>query len=67
MFIVKDWFSKVSDKFINLLKDEEGVTAIEYALIASLISVAIVLTIIITGNFVGAMFIKILNALIGVF
>jgi pilus assembly protein Flp/PilA len=32
-------------KLIRFLKDEEGVTAIEYGLIAALIAVAIVLTV----------------------
>ena len=66
MFLVKDLFSKVDDIFWSLLKNEEGVTGIEYALIASLISVAIVFTIIATGDAVGIMYTTILNALIGV-
>lgn len=41
---------------MNLLKDEEGVTAIEYALIAALIGVAIVATVTLVGNEVNATF-----------
>ena len=42
--------------FRRLLKDQSGVTAIEYGLIASLIAVAIVAALIAVGTDLNAMF-----------
>ena len=41
---------------MNFINDEEGVTAIEYGLIASLIAVAIIAAITITGTTLSSMF-----------
>lgn len=49
----------------RFLKDEEGVTAIEYALIASLIAVVIIVAVTATGQGVRGVFIAICNALGG--
>jgi pilus assembly protein Flp/PilA len=47
-------------RFVN---DEEGVTAIEYALIASLIAVVIIVAVTGTGTNVKAVFTKVCTAL----
>ena len=56
-------------KFINalrkLLRDEEGVTAIEYALIASLIAIAVIVTVTQVGNQLNIVFNKVCNAVKG--
>ena len=41
---------------MRFFKDEEGVTAIEYSLIAALIGVAIVVTVMAVGGSVNAVF-----------
>ena len=38
------------EKLIRFLKDEEGVTAIEYGLIAALIAVVIIVAVSLVGN-----------------
>ena len=43
-------------KLIRLLKGEEGVTAIEYGLIAALIAVAIIVSITLVGTQLGVTF-----------
>jgi len=43
-------------KLLNLLKDESGATAIEYGLIAALISVAIIAVLILLGGNLGQTF-----------
>ncbi len=43
-------------KFIKFLKDEEGVTALEYGLIAALIAVAIIGAVTILGGKVSTTF-----------
>jgi len=43
-------------KFIKFLKDEEGVTAIEYGLIAALIAVVIILAVTSVGTNLTAVF-----------
>lgn len=48
---------------VNFIKDEEGVTAIEYGLIASLIAVAIITAVTLTGTKLSAMFTAITAAL----
>lgn len=47
----------------RFIRDEEGVTAIEYALIASLIAVVIILAVSTVGKDVNNTFQKIANAL----
>lgn len=54
---------KVIQKFI---RDEEGVTAIEYGLIAALIAVAIIATVTLVGSELDKTFEKIKNELIKV-
>ena len=50
----------------RLLRDEEGVTAIEYALIAALIAVFIIASVQIVGTQLAIVFGKVSNALIAV-
>ena len=50
---------------VNFIKDEEGVTAIEYGLIAALIAVAIILAVTATGTSLKNIFFKISGALGG--
>ncbi|NMM20022.1 MAG: Flp family type IVb pilin [Rhodoferax sp.] len=47
----------------NFLSDEEGVTAIEYGLIAALIAVAVIATVYLVGQELDKVFIKIKNCL----
>lgn len=49
--------------FRRLLKDQSGVTAIEYGLIASLIAVAIVATVAIVGSDLNTTFQNVANNL----
>ena len=49
--------------FVRLLRDELGVTAIEYGLIAGLISVTILLTVTAIGTNLNALFTTIAAAL----
>lgn len=49
----------------RFVKDEEGVTAIEYALIASLIAVVIIAAVSSTGTRVNCTFLKVVSALGG--
>jgi pilus assembly protein Flp/PilA len=49
--------------FVRFLKDESGVTAIEYGLIAGLISVVIILTVTAIGTGLQGVFQNIANAL----
>jgi len=53
------------EKLISFLMDEEGVTAIEYSLIAALIAVVIILAVTQTGKAVNNTFSKVASALIG--
>lgn len=48
----------------NFLRDEEGVTAIEYGLIAALIAVAVIATVYLVGAELDKVFVKIKNCLI---
>ena len=56
-------------QFLNALqrfvRDEEGVTAIEYALIATLIAIAVIATVTLVGNQLNVVFTNICNALKG--
>lgn len=47
----------------KFIRDEEGVTAIEYGLIAALVSIAILATLKLMGPALDAIFVKILTAL----
>ncbi len=58
---MKNLYSGIQ-RFVN---NEEGVTAIEYALIASLIAVVIILAVTATGTAVNQVFIDICSALSG--
>ncbi|WKU19609.1 Flp family type IVb pilin [Advenella alkanexedens] len=46
----------MKDQLIKFWKDEEGATAIEYALIAGLIAVVIIAALTTLGNQIGGMF-----------
>lgn len=48
----------------RFLADEEGVTAVEYGLIAALIAVAVIATVYLVGQELNKTFIKIKNCLI---
>jgi pilus assembly protein Flp/PilA len=50
-------------KLITLVKNEEGATAIEYGLIASLIAVAIVGVLLTLGPALSGVFLQVQNAL----
>lgn len=50
-------------KFIKFLRDEEGVTAIEYGLIAALIAVVIILAVTQTGTAIRGVFEAVVAAL----
>ncbi len=52
-------------QILNLVRDERGVTAIEYALIASLIAVAIITAVTAVGTDITAVFTNIGTALAG--
>lgn len=49
----------------KFLRDEEGVTAIEYGLIAALIAVAVIITVTLLGNKLDAVFQSICTKLNG--
>jgi pilus assembly protein Flp/PilA len=49
--------------FTNLLADENGATAIEYGLIAALISVVIITAVTLVGTKLSATFTSVANAL----
>lgn len=50
---------------LKFLRDEEGVTAIEYALIAALIAIAVIATVTLVGSQLNSTFKSICNALKG--
>jgi pilus assembly protein Flp/PilA len=50
-------------KLMKFFKDEEGVTAIEYGLIAFLIAIAVVATVLLVGLRLEVIFNCVLNAL----
>ncbi|MEJ2070993.1 MAG: Flp family type IVb pilin [Syntrophobacterales bacterium] len=52
-------------KLMRFLKDEEGVTAIEYGLIAALIAVVIIATVTLVGTNLSAVFDYIQSELAG--
>jgi len=49
----------------RFLRDEEGVTAIEYGLIAALIAVAIIIAVTAVGTNLNTVFNNVANALVG--
>ena len=51
------------EKLMRFFKDEEGVTAIEYSLIAALIAIVIILMVTMTGDAVNEVFSKVSSAL----
>ncbi len=53
----------MKNKVMHYMKQDDGATAIEYALIASGISIAIAVTVVLTGDAVLGMF----NTVIGLF
>ena len=53
------------EKLMRFFKDEEGVTAIEYSLIAALIAIVIILMVTLTGQEVSELFSKVSSALDG--
>jgi pilus assembly protein Flp/PilA len=55
--------NKIAQGMKQFLNDEEGVTAIEYALIAALIAVAIIITVGQVGTDLNAVFTRISTAL----
>ncbi|MBF6991667.1 Flp family type IVb pilin [Cupriavidus sp. IK-TO18] len=50
---------KLTTMFKQFIRDEEGVTAIEYGLIAALIAVAIIVTVKAVGTDLNAVFTKV--------
>lgn len=51
------------EKFWKFLKDEEGVTAIEYGLIAALIAVVIIAAVVVVGQDVSQTFSEVASAM----
>lgn len=50
------------ERLINFYKDEDGVTAIEYGLIAALIAVVIIIAVTMVGTDLSNMFVQISSA-----
>lgn len=57
--------NKLTTAIKNFIQDEEGVTAIEYALIASLIAVVIIFAVTTTGTQIRTVFCTVVGALGG--
>ena len=57
--------NKLVDAVTAFVKDEEGVTAIEYGLIAGLIAVVIIAAVTSVGTALNNIFTKVANALAG--
>ena len=51
-------------KFREFIRNESGATAIEYALIAALLSLAIIVTVTLVGTNLGVVFQRIADALV---
>ena len=49
----------------SFFHDDEGVTAIEYALIAALIAIAVIATVTLVGTQLNSVFMRVCNALKG--
>lgn len=56
--------NKVKTTFVRVIKREEGVTAIEYGLIAALIALAIIVAVTLVGTNLSALFEKIAGKLV---
>lgn len=56
--------NKVKTTFVRVIKREEGVTAIEYGLIAALIALAIIVAVTLVGTNLSALFQKIAGKLV---
>ena len=54
------------EKLMRFFKDEEGVTAIEYSLIAALIAIVIIVMVTLAGESVSGLFSQVASALDGV-
>jgi pilus assembly protein Flp/PilA len=54
---------KLVQLFKNFAREEDGVTAIEYGLIAALIAVAIIISVTLVGTSLSALFTQIAGAL----
>jgi len=52
------------EKLMRFLKDERGVTAIEYGLIAALIAIAIIAAVSLLGDTLSSTFSKVTSALV---
>ncbi len=63
MLFVNKGIGKMINVIRNLIKDESGATAIEYGLIAALVSVAAIGALSAMGASLNAMFTAVLNAL----
>jgi len=50
-------------KLMKFFRDEEGVTAIEYGLIAALIAVAVIITVTLVGSKLDTTFSKVASAM----
>ena len=53
------------EKLMRFFKDEEGVTAIEYSLIAALIAIVIIVMVTLAGESVSGLFSQVSSALDG--
>lgn len=56
--------NKAKTTFVRVIKREEGVTAIEYGLIAALIALAIIVAVTLVGTNLSALFEKIAGKLV---
>lgn len=54
---------QMSNKLHNILRDEEGASAVEYGLIVGLIAVAIIFTVTALGGGLNGLFDRALNAI----
>ena len=61
---VRGYFKRSSEAFREFVKDETGVTAIEYGLIAALIALTILILINDAGSALNVIYTKIANCLI---
>jgi pilus assembly protein Flp/PilA len=54
---------KLAKSFVSFLREEDGVTAIEYGLIAALIAIVIIAALVLTGQSLNQVFTTIGNCL----
>jgi pilus assembly protein Flp/PilA len=50
-------------KLMSFFRDEEGVTAIEYGIIAAMIAIAIIVTVVLVGSQLSVVFSEVVSAL----